>query len=158
MTNNPVDDLLPVIAEAVEQWRTANDPVTIKSKVKRELDESSKEIMVKLLGFSRDYRGYSLDHCNGRSGNSPAGDFIIQAQAEAVKEWLSTVAMPVLTEAEKETLETSCRKHYVDYFRRSLIEQVRKKAQSDAAELINLISQSNNFDKYQELLKLISPE
>ena len=158
MANNPVDDLLPVIAEAVEQWRTANDPATINSKVKRELDKSSKEIMIKLLGFSGDYRGYSLDHCNGRSGNSPAGDFVIQAQAEAVRGWLRTVAMPELTEAEKKTMEASCHAHYAEQFKRSLNEQVRTKAKSDATELINQISQSNNLGKYQELLKLISPE
>ena len=156
MKLNPIDELLPVIAQAVEEWKLKNTTSEIKTKITRLLDTNSKEITMKLLGF--DHRGgtWELDHCNGRSGNSAAGDFIRNSHAEAIKEWLAKVSMPTLDTATKNELIKQAQHTYEDYLGRAVRNAMEKKATNDAEQIIAHITQSQQIDKHLQVLKLIN--
>ena len=116
--------------------------------------------MYKLLGFNKSgWDGdWSLDHCNGRSGNSAAGDFLRNAQAEAIKKWLEGIPMPVMSPKMLATFK----KQYQDEFNQRIKYQMHKLIQAEAdkraAELFKSISCSTQIDDFMKVMKLINPE
>lgn len=156
--SNPIDSLLPFIASAITEWKLKNTEQRIKETVTSQLDKEAKQIVLKLLGFDSNYSSYKLDHCNGRAGNSTAGDFIRNAQAAAIKDWLTTVAMPSLTPEDEKNLRASMQQEYASHFRRHALQLAKEKAQADAKVLIEQISQSMQVDNYAKLLAMIEGE
>jgi hypothetical protein len=156
--SNPVDDLLPEMAAAVEKWKFSNTPLMIKERIFSRLDKSRDDIVLKLLGFKPEYGGYSLDHCNGRSGNSPAGDYLIKASEAAVKEWLGQVIMPELTPERRESIQKGCIQAYESSFRTGLMAAMKKKADDDIKAVMDELAKSQNIDKYLKVLGLIGAD
>jgi hypothetical protein len=156
---NPIDGYIEHIANAVNEWKADNTPEHLKKTVKKELDSQANTILVKLLGFDASYGkdAWQLDHCNGRDGNSSAGDFIATHQAEAIKEWLSTVAMPTLSAKGLATAQASCQKKYEDQFHYALRNEVQARAQADAKNLVNSLVASKQLDNYLRAMALINP-
>lgn len=153
---NPVDALIPVIVQAVYEWRKENSDEKLKNRVKHMLDKSSEEIVIKLLGFKKDYAGkWELDHCNGRSGESAAGDFFRKAHAEAVQEWLAGIDMPTLSPSLKAKLQREAQREYADHLAYALQERARSQAAADANALISGITHSNQIDQYLKMHSLL---
>ena len=155
---NALDEILPAISSAVADWRNTNTDTMIKKTVKDQLDKHSKIVVLKLLGFDSSYPNdtYTLDHCNGRAGDSTAGDFIRVTQADAIKEWLSTVAMPEMDPI----FENALKQEVQNTYKVALLKQVRNLAENqagiDAKRLIDSISKSNDIDNYVKTLQLIA--
>jgi hypothetical protein len=82
---NPVDSLLTSIACAVEEWKAKNTKEVIKTTVTELLDKESKQLTLKLLGFEDRWGKWEVDHCNGRGGESAAGDYLRIAQKTAIQ-------------------------------------------------------------------------
>lgn len=156
MELNPIDELLPVIAQAVAAWKLNNTATVVKDKITRLLDANSKEITMKLLGFDQHWNEWELDHCNGRSGNSAAGDFIRSTQAEAIKEWLAQVSMPSLDTKTKNKLIKQAQATYEDYLSKAVRAAIERKAIADADLVIAHLTQSQQIDKHLQVLKLIN--
>ena len=156
MELNPIDELLPVIAQAVATWKLNNTAPIVKDKITRLLDANSKEITMKLLGFDKRWNEWELDHCNSRSGNSAAGDFIRSTQAEAIKEWLAQVSMPTLDTKTKNKLLKQAQATYEDYLGRAVRAAIERKAAADADLVIAHLTQSQQIDKHLQALKLIN--
>ena len=157
---NPLDELLPVIAQAVASWQAIHTPATIKKRVTELLDKSREEIILKLLGFDKcGWEGkWVLDHCNGRSGESAAGDYLRSVQADAIKEWLANIPMPVISPK----MLSNFKKQYQQDFDQRVEYQLQKlitvEADKRAAELFKNISSSTQLDDYIKTMKLINPE
>lgn len=156
MKLNPIDELVPVIAQAVEEWKLNNTATVVKDKITRLLDANSKEITMKLLGFDNRWNKWELDHCNGRSGNSAAGDFLRSTQAEAIKEWLAQVSMPTLDTKTKNKLIKQAQATYEDYLSKTVRAAIERKATADADLVIAHLTQSQQIDKHLQVLKLIN--
>ncbi len=156
MELNPIDELLPVIAQAVAAWKLNNTATVVKDKITHLLDANSKEITMKLLGFDNRWNAWELDHCNGRSGNSAAGDFLRSTQAEAIKEWLAQVSMPTLDTKTKNKLIKQAQATYEDYLGRAVRAAIERKATADADLVIAQLTQSQQIDKHLQVLKLIN--
>lgn len=152
-----LDEMLAHIAIAVEQWKQRNDAETLTRKVHADLDEASKDIVLKLLGFDHTYRGYQLDHCNNRSGNSTAGDYLAQVQSEAIKAWLSKVPIPALTEAEEKALVHEMRGKYLSKLRYAIDQQIGHLVEAHAKTFLEEAIRCDSFDKYLEMLSTIDP-
>lgn len=157
---SPLDEILPVIAQAVADWKVAHTPDAIKKRVTKLLDESREEIIYKLLGFNKDsWDGkWSLDHCNGRSGESAAGDYLRQVQAEAIREWLAGIPMPTIPPK----MLADFKKQYQTEFNQRVEYQLQRlitqEADKRAAELFKNISSSTQVDDFVKVMKLLSPE
>ncbi len=152
---NPIDAVLPIVAQAVAEWKATNSEEKIKKKVKDLLDSKAEEVTLKLLGFNNSWGKWELDHCNGRSGESAAGDFIQQVQQTAIKEWLSEVAMPTLDEKMKKSILKGVNAEV----KRSISYQIQQLATNQANALMNkLLSDicvSDHVDNYLRTMKLI---
>ena len=156
---NPLDELLPVIAQAVADWQAIHTSDAIKKKVTKLLEESQEEIVFKLLGFDNSWEGkWRLDHCNGRSGESAAGDYLRKVQADAIKEWLSNIPMPTIPPK----MLADFKKQYQQEFNQRIQYQLQKlitvEADKRAAELFKNISSSTQLDDYIKTMKLINPK
>ncbi len=160
MQLNPIDEALPIIAEAVAEWKDVHTPEKIKEKITRLLDENSEEITMKLLGFNnRSWDSkWELDHCNGRSGNSMAGDYMKSTQMEAITEWLSKVAMPKLSEKVSLRLKKEMQNEYDHLMSRAIREAVQTKVNQDVASVTNSLVESVQIHNYVKAMKLINGE
>jgi hypothetical protein len=157
-TKNPIDKVLPLITKAVAEWQFKNDEETIRTAIHKRLDKESDQITMKLLGFNVSYgRDWELDHCNGRSGNSAAGDFIRKAQQVAIEQWLRDIPLPVMSAALKKRLH----KKMNDVYESSILDKVcvmaKAKADHDLTALLETLTPSNDLENYIKTIKLISP-
>ncbi len=158
-TKSPVDQLLPVIHEAMDSWHKKNTPSEITRRIHTRLDKASDQVVFKLLGFDRSYsNSWQLDHCNGRSGNSIAGTYLADAQEQAVHQWLEEVSLPELSPEEKTKLQEELHREYVKGVRANLMKMVRTRVTEDINKLLDEVSQSFEVDNYGKLLELIQPK
>ena len=81
-----------LIDTTIQEWEKKT-LATLKKETITKLEKHKDEILLKLLGFDTEYgtRGFKLDHCNGRAGNSPLGFEIKQMHQEAIDTWLKKV-------------------------------------------------------------------
>ena len=87
MTEYPMKEVIPLIEKAINEWHAKNQPEDIVEYIHKKLDKSRDEVLLKLMGFNKDtWKGdWVLDHCNNRSGNSIAGDYLKLVQQDAIK-------------------------------------------------------------------------
>lgn len=110
--------------------------------------------LIKIAGGGR----WSLDHCNGRSGESAAGDYLRQVQADAIKEWLANIPMPSMSTKMLNDLKKQYQAEFnnrVQYQMRHLIEQ---EANKRAEQLFKNLTQSNQVNDFIKVMQLISPK
>ena len=157
---NPIDSVLPVIAQAVIEWQVNNSPEAIKKKVTKLLNTSSDEITYKLLGFNKDsWDGqWTLDHCNGRSGESSAGDYLKNVQAKVIKEWLEGIPMPVMTPKILAGFQKQYQAEFNQRLEYKMSQLIKVEADKRATELFNSISCSTQLNDFLQVMKLINPE
>ena len=154
---NPVDKLIPIIAQAVTEWQAANTAEKLNSKIKAKLDKSSEDITLKLLGFKESWGKWELDHCNGRNGNSAAGEYLKDIQKEAIKEWLSTVKLPTLPTKAVSDLKAKYLHEYKENLRSELCKLAHEKATEDARAILDKLISSNQTVNYMKLMELVNP-
>jgi len=159
MNNNGwVADLIPVFHTAIKNWNEQNTPEKVTQDVFDTLNADKDKILAQLLGFSNRWGKWELDHCNGRAGNSAAGDFLREVQQQAVNEWLSTVAMPTLSSTQLNQIKSSCAAEYKDTFTKTIKRAVVARAEADAKDLVKQLSDSMSAENYIQLMTLIAPK
>lgn len=157
---NPLDSRIPVIAQAVEEWKQQNTEEALADKTKRLLDTHSEQVVMKLLGFNKDRwhdSNWMLDHCNGRAGNSTAGVFLEKVQAETIKEWLSTAVMPKLSKPVLVKLHKNLLGEFEHCYTKALRELVHSEANKAAKAFFDQLVSQNAINKHMQAMELISP-
>lgn len=109
----------------------------IERRVRDELDKRVNTVVVQLLGFDRDggvYAAWKLDHCNGRAGNSAAGDWLRERATNEIRAWLDDQAgtLPALDD---DTV-AGLRNEYTRVLKYELSKALRKQAEADAAAMV----------------------
>lgn len=156
---NTQEDLVEVINSALESWHAANTPEAIREKVHESLNNSSKEVVLKLLGFnSRWGDSWELDHCNGRNGNSVIGEYLKKTQEQILHEWFAKIPLPELNKRETAQLSKSFASAYKEAFRSYISKAAVRKAEADAQALIDSLSPSKFLDNFMQLQQLLTPK
>jgi hypothetical protein len=143
MTQTTQDMLLAAqqrAEQAAQQWLAEHSaPGQIEQAVRARLDARLDVIVQKLLGFDCSSWGkdWELDHCNGRSGDSAAGDWLRKRVAAEAKEWLNEQAgnLPKLPASAIKSL----RNEYVDDLKRAINTLLEKKAMEAARNAVHSI-------------------
>lgn len=150
-------ELITVIDTAIDKWMQDNSPEKISKEVKSKLDKYKDEITLKLLGFDKSYgeKAWKLDHCNGRAGNSAAGDYLRATQAVAIEEWLSTLTLPVLTPSQEESLLRDSQNNYYTAMRKAVLSKLTKKVEEDSTALINSMLPTLDVESFLKAKNLI---
>lgn len=115
----------------------------IERRVRDELDKRADAVVVQLLGFDWDSgirSAWKLDHCNGRAGNSAAGDWLRKRAANEIRAWLDDQAgsLPALDDDSVASL----RGEYTRVLKYELGKALRKRAEADAAAMVDEIVKS----------------
>jgi len=156
---HPLDAALATILTAMTQWQAQNDPATLTKRVHALLDKNAEQILLKLLGFDNKYDGvWELDHCNGRNGESAAGDYLKKVQQGAIQEWMQQIQLPTMPPAFKKKLEKQIQADYQNRINDQLWRLVRDKADKDLTALVNEATASNTFENYQKTMALLQPK
>lgn len=120
--------------KAAQDWLKEQMP-RIEGTVRSMLDRRVQEVVGKLLGFRAQYGdAWEVDHCNGRSGESAAGDWLRKQAGEAVRQWLTAQAGNLPDLSDKTV--ASLRAQYRRTLEEEVLRLVQEKALNDArAEL-----------------------
>lgn len=154
---SPVDTVLAQISIAMHQW-SEEQLGTIEKTVRDRLDRHSEEVLMKLMGFSRDFQGrWEIDHCNGRGGNSNISDFLKSSQEAAVKEWLTQIELPKMSPAFKTKIKEDLRRIYENEINSKVYGMARARAQSDLVALLDTVLPATLVDKHLRMQKLLNP-
>ena len=153
---NLIDQAIPVIAQAVTEWQQKNSAEVLRTRVHKMLDDSSKEVTMKLLGFENNWGKWELDHCNGRSGESAAGDYLRRIQQAAIEEWLGTIQMPPLSESIQDSLQKELLTRYKSELIRRVRQLAEQQAEADAQDLVASLTQSAQIKNYLAAMQLIT--
>lgn len=151
----PLDEVLPFITQAVANWKTKNTEEVIEERVTKQLDKSCTEITLKLLGFDESWGKWDLDHCNGRGGESAAGDYLRKVQQAAIQKWLETVQLPEIPPKLKAATVAEYKSAYQNALRQVLYRLATKQAEEDAQFLIGKLVASDRLEDYLKTMKLL---
>ncbi len=155
---NPANIVLQVVSKTIEQWKANNPPAKIEKDTLKLLNKNAEEILFKLLGFDKDsWSGkWKLDHCNGRSGESAAGDYIRKHKALVVQQWLSEVELPELKDVLKKEMKDEAKRIFETEFRQAFRLNVQAHAEQKANELFAAISPELALEKYFKTINLLN--
>jgi len=153
----PLDEVLQIMATAVAEWKIENTEAKIKEKVKKLLDQNSEEITMKLLGFNKSSWSdkWELDHCNGRAGESSAGDYLRRVQSAAIKEWMEDLPLPKLSPTLKGQLAKQMQSDFNERVRYQASSFIRSKAEIQTNVALEELLQCKELDNYIKSMKLI---
>jgi hypothetical protein len=98
--------------------------------VRKMLDRRLEMIVCKLLGFDSRWGGWTVDHCNGRGGESAAGDWLKEKAADAVRDWLTEQAGKLPNLPAKAAADL--RAEYLKTFEKQMHKMLQEKAIADA--------------------------
>jgi vacuolar-type H+-ATPase subunit H len=125
---------------AAQKWLNENEP-NIENIVTDMLDQRLVEIVAKLLGFNNSWGEWALDHCNGRSGESSAGDYLREKAGIAVKVWLDSQAKNLPNLPIKAT--SSIKKEYLECLEQEITDECENIARERAVKIAEEICGSN---------------
>jgi hypothetical protein len=127
------------LARAISEWEKKNTEGVIRARVADTLKRGEDQIIRKLLGFDKDSWGrddWKLDHCNGRSGNSPVGTYLASAVKAQFTAWLDGV---IATFKPPKDMEKSILAAYKEAFGSAVKSHARKLAEQHAEEKIKAL-------------------
>ena len=152
---NPINDLLPTVLKSIDEWKEKNSEEALTQRVHKLLDDNAKTIVLKLLGFDNRWNTWELDHCNGRKGESAAGDYLKQVQQEAIQDWLKKVKLPELNKTLTSVMKKELEADYKSYLRQFLYKYAQEEADKTAKELIQSLFSQSKVDGMFKLQQLI---
>lgn len=152
---NPVDSVLPFIASAVEEWKAAHTEESIKHTVTNLLEKNKEQMVLKLLGFNESWGKWELDHCNGRAGNSAAGEFLRAVQQTAIEDWMAKLILPTVSKTATAEIQKSANQSYRYELEKRVREMAVAQANKDAQAIIQSIVQSNQIEARLKVMQLI---
>ena len=122
--------------QAAQEWLKGQEK-DIANTVHSMLDKRLEKIVSQHMGFDSSWSVWEVDHCNGRSGESAAGDWLRERSGEAAKQWLTKQAGN-LPDLPKQAI-ASLRAQYLRSLESAIREQLRKRAVSDAEQAVEKI-------------------
>ena len=91
MQVNSMLDISNAVQDAKEKWHKDNTLDAIQKQVSDKLDTQVQQVLMQILGFSKDSWNRSVwevDHCNGRAGNSIAGTSATELATRTLDTWM----------------------------------------------------------------------
>lgn len=156
---NPIEVVFSRMVQAMDEWEREHTPEKMQKDVHALLNQSRDEIVRKLLGFNQSYGGkWELDHCNGRAGNSPAGEYLYNTLKPIINSWLGQVEMPTMTAQLRTKLESTMRQQFEDTLMRHAREAAQNEAHAVLKELRTELVKTDILAKFRATQQLIQPK
>lgn len=128
---NMIDAANATAEKVVEDWFKRQ---SVEEYVEKMLEKRVQEIVCKLLGFEPRHGAWEVDHCNGRHGESAAGDWLREKAGKKINEWLEAQAgsLPELPKSAITSLRSDFREMYEHRLRVEFERMAQSKAKEDA--------------------------
>lgn len=154
---NPFDGIIDTYVNAIEIWKKNNPPEKIEQAVQAMLDKESQQLTVKLLGFDNRWGKWEIDHCNGRAGESAAGDYLRKTQQQAIQDWFSKMKMPQMSAALKKEMNAFAVEKYTKGLKEAITAAVQQQITQDTQRIMASMNSSDALAPYQQAMKLLNP-
>lgn len=155
----PLNGILNYVLKGVMDWQAKNTEQHIKKAVHERLDKARDTIVLKLLGFNASsFVGtWELDHCNGRAGESAAGQYLRKVQSEAIQKWLEQIEIPdvKLPGTVIAKLRRNMRNEYESKLLQNMYALALKYAEADAESMFDEITKADRLHNIQKLMDLL---
>lgn len=153
------ENLYKIAVDTIDTWvrKHCIDSDDLKNTINKKLDNSVNEILRKILGFRPGYDYWEIDHCNGRSGESAAGDYLKSKAGGLVNEWLDKYAGNLTNfEMDSQTVEV-LRTEIKSIYEQKVREELRQRAKDAAKRFVDkLIGEIKlDEDKMKEGIKAL---
>lgn len=152
-----------LIEEAIVAWFNKNaSKEEVFRYVTKKLDEARDHLIMSLMGFERRSGGitqpryWSVDHCNGRAGESAAGDFLKASVEHGTRAWLSEQAGN-LPELNKETVD-GLKREYLNRLHRDLQSKLRDLAKKKAESALEEVATDLLVELMNGDVKIFKPD
>ena len=132
-----LDEYKKAVEKAVKDILTETSGENIPARVRHMLDSRHQDIIAKLLGMSDHWNRWEVDHCNGRVGESAAGDWLRAQAGSGVAEWLTAQAGN-LPELPKSAIK-SLRSEYLNTLERLVRVELTSRAEAEARRQVEAI-------------------
>lgn len=156
---SPVDMVLAEISTAMLEWSDEQRTV-INHNVKARLNKHRDHVLMSLMGFEQDSwdSKWKVDHCNGRSGNSPIGEYLASAQKTAIEEWLDKIEMPKMTDAFKKSIEKDLQYHYEQCVKSKIYAYAQSKANKDMETILDSELAPSLLKGFMKIRSIVNPK
>ena len=139
-----MEEFLSKIEEEVQKQFNSLSPQAITDSIIKDFRAQRATVIYKLMGFEKSYgREWSVDHCNGRAGNSPIGDWI--------KDQFEVDVKPVIKEMIAEILNEDFKKDVGEAIKKQIVEQLRYETRSFGNKVIQEYIATVAQEKVEEL-------
>ena len=122
----------------VGQWLLGKKN-NLKQEIESILNKQQKKLIARLMGLDLDYDGcsFKVDHCNGRSGESAAGDWLKAKHSDLIQKYFDDLGkFPKLSLAEKTSIKNSFKEELIRNLNNECRELARKKAKEIMDEIV----------------------
>lgn len=127
------------MAAARDEWAAQfKTPEDVRAYVFGILDRRAETIVAKMLGFDNHFNGWEVDHCNGRAGESAAGNYLRRRVGNAVGEWLDKVGADI--PPPPKACSAALRKAYADEYAGTAEREIRSRARAAALADVNRLA------------------
>lgn len=132
-----IDATISKAENAAEKWLKENE-YQIECKVYQMLDQKLQEIVAKIMGFDNCSGKWEVDHCNGRRGESIAGDWIKIHAKEAIERWLEEQigSLPNLPATAIKDLKKNYLEYLKDWINKALMIEARERAEKMIGQVL----------------------
>lgn len=139
----PLDRIYDTLVESIREWQEINNKDTIRSKVHEKLDKNFNQIIMLLLGFEKNSWGnrWEVDHCNGRKGESSAGDYLKRVQKDSIEMWFKGIELPPPTKIVGDAVRKEYKKAFINTAKNLARTVAREDAQKFMLDTIDEFSQ-----------------
>ena len=152
-----LQSLVPIINGAIHEWLQKQNPEAIRKKVFDTLEAAKDEVAPKLMGFNKGSfgRGWEIDHCNGRAGESSIGDYMKKHQAKGIQQFIDQLELAKLRPFNATEIQV-LRKEYREIVIRETSQAIRARAERDANHLVNQLSTDDLVSAIQKTQQLLA--
>jgi len=139
-----IKDLKKAAEDAQQTWLDAHPPEEIECRVHELMNRNLQKIVIGLLGFEHRWDRWEVDHCNGRGGNSAAGDYLRSCASAAVDKWFRSVDL------EKVKIPNSLVK--------SMKQEFESKVKRDLQRMVTDAASGRATDLFEEFMGRLTSE
>lgn len=146
-------DIMRWAGTAKDSWLEKNTEAEVQKQVHKILDERKTMVVAKLLGFDSRWGEWEVDHCNGRAGNSIAGQYLASVASREIKKWMEGMCWEDFDGVIMAALEKAVKAELGARFREQMTQVVRERVHDVLREYVNDEVVKVLADKPYEVLK-----
>ena len=143
----PSDEIYFIVKDTITDWLSENNKTKLVEETTHLLNKAKAELVFNLLGFKKDYWSHGkweIDHCNGRSGNSPIGNEVHKLLKPCTDKWMNSLVLPEIPKKLNKQIEKELLCHIEKDFYNQVKVLIKDRVNQQANEYVNSLFENNS--------------